>query len=210
MPPPPFPGVSVIDVPLRTDELVAAWRPESRRLLLPMPSAPKLQQRLAARLTLLGPGLAATITGRVVSSSRHGTAHRVELAPDDSRVAAVERLVAVARGEKVRYQQRMPRFLATMPVVVYGPAGPTFMTTFSVSENGCGVAWAGPVPVPEVGAPIDVRLGAGSKAAAFRSVVCWTQRSGRSASVGVRFVAGAKVAWSMMLGDVKRSGAPPA
>ncbi len=208
--PPPAAGVTVVDVPLSPDEFVAAWRPESRRLLLPMQVPPKLQQRVAARLTLLGPGVAATITGRVVSASRHGALHRVELAPDDARVAAVERLVAVARGEPVRYQKRMPRFLATVPVVIYGPAGPTFMTTFSVSENGCGVAWSGPVPVPQVGAPIDVRLGAGTKAAAFRSVVCWTAQAGRSATVGVRFLAGAKVAWTMLLGDVKRSGAPPA
>ena len=209
MPPPPA-GVTIVNVPLSPDEFVAAWRPESRRLLLPMHAPPKLQQRVAARVTLLGSGLAATITGRVVSASRQGAIHRVELVPDDARVAAVERLVAVARGEPVRYQQRVPRFLATMPVVVYGPAGPTFMTTFSVSENGCGVAWSGPVPVPQVGAPIDVRLGAGTKAAAFRSVVCWTALAGRSASVGMRFLAGAKVAWNMMLGDVKRSGAPPA
>jgi hypothetical protein len=200
----------VVDLPLRPDELVAAWRPESRRLLVPMHVPPRLQQRLAARLTLLGPGVAATITGRVVSASRNGSIHRVELAPDDGRVAAIERLVAVARGERVRYQPRAPRFLATVPVVVYGPAGPTFMTTFSVSENGCGVAWCGPVPVPQVGAPIDVRLGVGSRAAAFRSVVCWTSQAGRSATVGVRFLAGAKTAWSTMLVDVKRSGAPPA
>ncbi len=199
----------MIDVPLEPHELVAAWRPDARRLQLAMPAAPRLQQRLAARLTLRGPGVAATITGRVVSASRHGSVHRIEFAPDDARVAAVERLVAVARGEPVRYEPRAPRFLATMPVVVYGAGGPTFMTTFSVSENGCGVAWSGPAPVPQVGAPIDVRLGAGNKAAAFRSVVCWT-RSGRSATVGVRFVAGAKVAWTMLLGDVKRSGAPPA
>ena len=211
MPPPPPPaGVAIVDVPLRPDEFVAAWRPESRRLLLPMPVAPRLQQRLAARLTLLGAGVAATITGRVVSASRNGSGHRVEFAPDETRVAAVERLAAVARGAPVRYQPRAPRFLATMPVVVYGSAGPTFMNTFSVSENGLGVSWSGPVPVPVVGAPIDVRIGAGAKAAAFRSVVCWTAQVGRSASVGVRFVAGTKAAWSLMLGDVKRSGAPPA
>ncbi len=210
MPSPPPQGVAVTEVPLRPEELVAAWRPESRRLLLPMAAPPKLQQRLAARLTLAGSGMAATITGRVVSASRDGAVHRVELAPDDARVAALERLVAVARGERVRYQRRAPRFLATMPVVVYGAAGPTFMTTISVSENGCGVAWSGPVPMPQVGAPIEVRLGVGSRAAAFRSVVCWTAQAGRSATVGMRFVAGATGAWSLLLGDVKRSGAPPA
>jgi hypothetical protein len=210
MPPPHLTGVAVVGVPLTPDELVAAWRPEARRLRLRIEVAAKLQQRLAARLTVLGPGVATTITGRVVSASRQGTLHDVELVPDDARVAALEWLVAVARGAPVRYLKRAPRFLAAMPVVVYGPGGPAFMTTISVSENGCGVAWSGPVPLPAVGAPIDVRLGAGTQSAAFRSVVCWTAQAGRSTTVGVRFVAGAKRVWSLMLGDLKRAGAPPA
>ncbi len=209
MPPPPLPGVTVVDVPLRPDELVAAWRPDSRRLQLGMATPAKLQQRLTVRLSLLGPGAAATITGRVVSASRNGALHRIELVPDDTRLAAVERLLAIARGERIRYQPRAPRLLATIPAIVYGPAGPTFMTTFSVSENGCGLTWSGPVGVPQVGVVLDVRLGAGSRAAAFHSVVCWTA-PGRTSTVGMKFVAGAKVAWSMMLADLKRSGAPPA
>ena len=82
------------------------------------------------------------------------------------------------------------------------------MTTFSVSEGGCGLAWSG--PVPSIGVPVDVRLGAGKLAASFRGEVCWTVQSGRTATVGVRFVAGARSTWAMMLTDVKHSGAPPA
>jgi hypothetical protein len=197
-----------MDFPLQPDELVAAWRPESRRLLLPVATALRLQQRVAARITLLGRGVAATITGRVVSASRHATQFRIEVVPDDLHVRALERLLSVARGEPVRYSTRAPRFLATMPAVVYGPGGPVYMTTFSVSEKGCGLVWSG--PVPGVGVPMDVRLGAGSRAVAFRTVVRWTARAGRTATVGVRFLAGAKDAWAMMLTDVKRSGAPPA
>jgi hypothetical protein len=80
------------------------------------------------------------------------------------------------------------------------------MNTFSVSENGCGLAWSGPVPA--VAVPMEVRLGAGSKVAAFRGVVCWTAQAGRTATVGVRFLDGARTAWTMMIGDVQRSGAP--
>jgi hypothetical protein len=128
--------------------------------------------------------------------------------PDETRVRAVEGLVAAARGEPVQYQTRIPRFLAAMPAVVNGPGGPTYMTTFSVSEKGCGLAWSGPVPA--VGVPMDVRLGAGRQVASFRSVVCWTAHSGRTATVGMRFVEGARNAWAMMLTDVMLSGAPPA
>jgi hypothetical protein len=93
-----------------------------------------------------------------------------------------------------------------MPAVVHGAGGPTYMTTFSVSEKGCGLAWSGPVPA--VGAPIDVRLGAGTGAATLRGEVCWTAQSGRTAMVGVRFVAGARSAWAVTITDVERSGAP--
>lgn len=205
---PPVPSAGAIEIPLRPDELVAAWRPDSRRLLLSTHAPLRLQQRIAARITVLGLGVAATINGRVVSASRQENLHRIELVPDDIHMLAVERLVSIARGEAVRYQERAPRFLIIMPAVVNGPRGPTYMTTFSVSEKGCGLAWSG--PVPPIGAKVDVRLGAGSRAASFRSVVCWTARSGRTATVGVRFEAGHASAWVAMLGDVKRSGAPPA
>lgn len=206
MPPSPHAGVVHVDISLRPDELVAAWRPDSRRLLLATREPLRLQQRVAARISAVGRGVAATITGRVVSVSHHGSLYRIELVPDEIRVRAVERLMAVARGEAVDYQTRAPRFLATIPAVVHGPGGPTYMTTFSVSENGCGVLWSGPVPA--VGAPMDVRLGAGNRVASFRSVVCWTAQSGRTATVGVRFVTGAMNAWAMMFTEVRRSGAP--
>lgn len=208
MPPPPHAGVVSVDVPLQPDELLAAWRPDSRRLQLSTREPLRLQQRVAARISVLGLGVAATITGRVVSASRDGNRHRIDLVPDDTRVRALEKLLAVARGEPVDYEARGPRFLAAMPAVVHGPGGSTYMTTFSVSEKGCGLAWTGPVPA--VGVPVDVRLGAGKLAASFRGEVCWTVQSGRTPTVGVRFVAGARSTWAMMLTDVKHSGAPPA
>jgi hypothetical protein len=198
-----------IDVPLRPEELVAAWRLDSRRLQLPVREPLRLQQRVAARITAIGLGVAATITGRVAGLSRDGSFYRVDLVPDETRLRAVERLLAVARGEAaVAYETRAPRFLATVPAVVHGPAGATYMNTFSVSEKGCGLAWSG--PVPEVGVPMEVRLGAGNRAASLRSVVCWTAKTGSTATVGLRFVAGAQTTWAMMLSDVKLSGAPPA
>jgi PilZ domain-containing protein len=197
-----------MDVSLGPDELVGAWRPNSRRLLLPWREPLRLQQRIAARIRAVGPGVSATITGHVASSSRSGTVFRIELAPDETRMRAVEWLLSVARGGAVHLQPRAPRFLATVPAVVYRPGGPTYMTTFSVSERGCGLAWTG--PLPDVGAPMDVRLGAGNQAAAFHSLVCWTERSGRIPTVGLRFLEGAKSAWATMLADVKLSGAPPA
>jgi len=209
MSPSPSAEVFSIDVRLRPDELVAAWRTDSRRLVLQTPEPLRVRQRVAARITPVGHGVAATITGRVASVGRHDNLHRIELVPDDTRLRALERLIAVARGEAVKYQTRIPRLLATIPAVVHGPAGPTYMTTFSVSENGCGLAWSGPVPAV-IGAELDIRLGAGGRAVTFRGVVCWTARSGSTATVGLRFATGARGAWAMMLTEAKRSGAPPA
>ena len=206
MTPTPSAGLVSLDVPLRPDELAAAWRPESRRLVFAAKAPLRLQQKVAARITAVGLGVAATITGRVVSAGPHGDRFRIELAPDETRLRAVERLLEIARGSAVRYQPRIPRFLATLPAFVSGPRQPTYMNTFSVSENGCGLVWSGPVPA--VGVGMDVRLGAGNRAASFRSVVCWTAQSGRSATVGLRFVSAPQRAWSTMLAEVRGSGAP--
>jgi hypothetical protein len=207
--PSPSARVFSIDVRLSPDELVAAWRTDVRRLVLQTREPLGVRQRVAARIAAIGSGVTATITGRVASVSRHENGLRIELVPDEMRLRALERLVAVARGEVVKYQTRIPRLLATMPAVVHGPAGPTYMTTFSVSENGCGLAWSGPVPAA-IGAKLDIRLGAGTRSVTFRSVVCWAARSGSTATVGVRFVTGAKDAWAMLLTEAKHSGAPPA
>jgi len=209
MPPSPIAGVFCFEVRMHPDELVAAWRTDSRRLMLQTPEPLRVQQRVAVRITAIDRGVSATITGRVACASRHENVHRIEFVPDDMRLRALERLLAVARGEVVHYQTRAPRLLATIPAVVHGPAGPSYMTTFSVSENGCGLTWSGPVPAI-IGAELDIRLGAGSRAVTFRSVVCWTARSGRAATVGLRFAQGARGTWAMMLTEAKRSGAPPA
>lgn len=205
--PPPHDGAVTVDVPLRPDELLGAWRPDSRLLVLRTREPLRLKQRVAARITV-GPGAAATVTGRVESASRHGDAWRIELAPDETRLRAVERLVAVARGEAFEDAARVPRLLATLPAVVAGPGGPTFMTTFAISDLGCGLTWSG--PVPPVGATVALRVGAGARATSFRGEVRWTGRSGRAATVGIRFVSGPMHAWASILAEVRRSGAPPA
>ncbi len=209
MPPPPSASVLSLDVRLHHDELLAAWRADSRRLVIETRSAVPVRQRVAARITLVGRSAAATITGRVTSASRHEKTHRIELAPDEMRQRALERLLAIARGEAYEYRTRIPRLLATIPAVVLGPAGPIYMTTFSVSQDGCGLTWSGSEPAT-VGSKVDVRLGAGTRAVTFRSVVCWTARAGSTNTVGLRFIAGAKDGWSTLLAEAQLSGAPPA
>ena len=85
-------------------------------------------------------------------------------------------------------RKRPPRYRLSLPAVVTLPSGSTFMTTFSVSRGGCGLAWIG--PAPRLGDTYFVRLGAGRGAATLRAMVCWTRSSGRHLRVGVRFVGG--------------------
>jgi hypothetical protein len=209
MPLPPSTDPFSIELRLHPRELLAAWQTGSRRLVLHLRVPLRLRQRVAARITI-GSGVNATITGRVVSAGRQNGGFQVEVAPDEMRLPALERLLSIARGEPTQHQQpRLPRLLATIPAVVHGPAGPAYMTTFSLSENGCGLAWSGSSPAA-VGSQLDIRFGAGSRTVVFRGVVCWTARFGSTNTVGVRFVAGARDAWSTMLHQARLSGAPPA
>lgn len=207
MPAPTAPGPITLDLALRPRELVAAWRSATRRLLLPVAAPAARNQRVQAWITVVGMGVGATVTGRVVSTLREQGRSLVEVAPDDTRLQAVERLVAIAAGTPVAYAPRAPRLLAALPAVVSGLHGPTYMTTFAVSANGCGLSWSG--PVPDVGTPMEIRLGAGREAASFCAEVRWTSR-GRAPTVGVCFAAGERDAWTRMLSTLKRSGAPPA
>jgi PilZ domain len=202
----PAAGPTIFDVFLDPEELVTAWHPATRRLILPTEHRIPLRQQVAARVHATGFDAGVTVTGTVVSTYRHGDRYRVELEPDQVRLSALWRLVSAARGDGAFFEPRASRFLARLPAVVHTGQGLVYMTTFSVSERGCGLLWSG--PLPEVGATIDMRFGAGKKVAAFRGVVCWCSLPGRGATVGVRFVTGREQPWTSLLGEVARGGAP--
>lgn len=206
--PPPQPSAPVaVEVPLRPDELIAAWRADARRLAVAVREPLQSKQRIAARIRAVGLGVEATITGKIVSARRERDGVRIELAPDDTRIRALERLVAIAAGKTVAYQLRAPRYLAALPAVVYDHRGPTYMTTFAVSNNGCGLAWSG--PMPDVGVPMEIKLGAGNRVASFCGEICWTAPCSRAPTVGMRFAAGERNSWERILAELRSSGAPP-
>jgi hypothetical protein len=204
----PLPETVDLDLALRPYELIASWRPATRCLALVVRTPVQKRQRVQARISLLGLGVAATIIGRARATRPHAVGLEIELEPDDTRIRAMERLVEVAGGDRVAYQERAPRLLASVPAVIQGPLGPTYMTTFSVSTNGCGLTWSG--PMPDLGSPLDVRFGAGGQSASFCGEVCWTAPAGRTPTVGLRFEAGDRRAWAKMLAELQRRGAPPA
>jgi hypothetical protein len=197
-------GVLVLDYALRPYELLSGWRPAARTLTLPAHQPALKGQRVHARISVLGLGVATTITGR--ASTVRPVDLELELDPDETRVRALERLVEVAGGARGAYQPRAPRYRTSMPAVVYGLSGPTFMTTLTVSENGCGLAWTG--STPDIGVPLEIRLGAGRRVANFCGEVCWTAPTGRPPAVGVQFAAGDRVTWTHILDELERVGTP--
>jgi hypothetical protein len=197
-----------LDLALRPYELMAAWRPESRNLVLVVAEPVAPRQPVQARITLLGTGAGATIIGCAARARPHPCGVELELEPDALRARTLERLVEVASGAPVAYRTRAPRYLAEIPALVQRPDGARRATTFAVSEGGCGLEWSGTMPA--VGTPLDVQLGAAPQVASFCAEVCWTAPRERVPTLGLRFVAGDRASWSRIISALKAAGAPPA
>jgi PilZ domain len=189
---------------LEPDDLLSGWRPDSGRLLLPVPSAPRLQEKVAVRVQLEGRSAGATVRGTAVSIHRYGSLFRLELAPDLDSLGAVRLLVAAAKGELVEFPARPPRFLARLPVRVRANGAELLMTTSCISEGGCALRWSG--PPPRVGDSLRLRIGAGSRAAEVEGVVAWRNSA---SGAGIRFVTPGN-AWRALFAEAQHSGAPRA
>lgn len=201
-------GALTIDLALRPYELMAAWRPTSRRLVVLVQEPVQPRQTVQARISVLGTGCEATIIGSAATATPHPVGVEVELEPDELRRRTLERLVEVAQGARVAYKMRAPRFLAEVPVIVYRLNRASRTTTFAVSEGGCGLKW--PFQMPPVGTPLEIHLGSGTEVASFCAEVCWTHPSTRAATMGLKFAAGDRETWKAILAEVKAAGAPPA
>lgn len=197
------------NVVLEPPEMLGAWRAETARLLLPTIAAPPVRQKAAVRIQLAGRPVAATVVGTVVSAHGDGRLHRIELAPDADSLGAVRLLLAAARGEPVPFLKRSMRYLVRLPVVVAAGGSDLYMTTYCISEGGCGLKWSG--PLPSVGQELGIRLATGARVEGVRGTVCWLNPSGPSANAGVRLELGSTAgAWGRMFAEVARSGAPVA
>ena len=205
----PTAGALTLDLALRPYELMAAWRPATRNLALVVPDRVQLRQPVQARIRVLGLGVGATILGHAVRALAHPFGSELELEPDELRVRTLERLVEVAAGARVAYHDRAPRFLAEVPAAVLRLRHAVRVSTFAVSEGGCGIAWTGPA-MPEAGTRLDVQLGGGERVARFEGQVAWTSSVGRAPALGLRFLSGDRATWSRMVADLQRAGAPPA
>lgn len=192
------------------EEWLAAWRPQTIRLILPAPFAPRLRDKAAVRIQLAGKPVAATVVGTVVGIQRTEGHPQVELHPDADSLPAVRMLVSAARGHEVRFLQRPIRYLVRMPVVVEVNGSGVYANTTTISERGCAVRWAGSRPT--VGQSVRVRVGSGLRAVDIPGVICWASAGAAGALAGVRFAdrGGPIPVWAGVLAEAQRSGAPQA
>jgi hypothetical protein len=191
-----------LNVTLTPAEWLSAWRAESKRLVLSVPTAPRSRE-VAVRVELAGRRVHAVLVGTAVSTHAHGTRHRLEIVPDPESARAMRLLDASARGEPVRFVERADRVTAKVPVTVVGDAGEVYMTTLNLSEGGCQLRWSGPPPA--VGQVLHLRFRTKAGKVDVRGVLCWHASAGSRSAAGVRFGPDARVALRALLPDTARA-----
>jgi PilZ domain-containing protein len=196
-----------LDVRLEPAQWLVAWKPDARRVVLEAPAATRLKDRVAVRVRLTHPAVSATLIGTVVSTERQARNSRVEVAVEADSLDAAHMLLAAAKGEPMTFQERQPRYLVSLPVLIT-IGGPSFYgSTVSVSQSGCALRWTGSAPRMGEAVALSFRV---SRSIDMRAVVRW--RKPATATVGLRFaepVRGAE-AWRLLLEGLKKSGAPAA
>lgn len=197
------------EVHLSPQEWLARCRRGGARLLLEVKRAPRLNERLAIRVRLDHAPVAVTVVGTAASVNRDGDGYRIELAPDADSAPRIRALTAAAQGAPTRFLERAVRYLVKMPVMVGWRGAQVCASTLSVSSGGCAIRWTG--PLPGVGEPLQLRFGAGARAAGLRGLVCWRDASAAASTAGIRFLlGGTPVELSALLAEMELSGAPRA
>jgi hypothetical protein len=129
----------------------------------------------------------------------------VAVEPDEEGRALVARILGWLEAGGERPRAREARHRVAIPAAVSSRSGNTYMTTFSLSRGGCGLAWSG--PVPRLGDVLWVRLGSAAGGVAMRGMVCWTEERGEGRRVGIRFVGGQDSELAVLLARARREAA---
>ena len=187
---------------IEMERLAGAWTKAVGLLELKSHTPVRQGEQVRLRITSKATGLDLPLEGKASTVRREGGAWVVSVALEHDGAALVDRLLAVLRGEADPLASRKPRYRLSLPAVVTSGSGKTFMNTVSVSLDGCGLAWSG--PVPRTGSGLFVQLGSGSRAVSFRAMACWSRDTARGARVGVRFVGGDRTAWTEMLAQLSK------
>lgn len=182
-------------------ELPAAWRPADNRLIVTTRSPVVRGRRVVVRIEGVA-GVTSPLTGRVAGARPSAGGCVAEIEIDSDRRPLLRRVVKFLRGEAAAPRVRAPRYRLSIPVVVCSALGRTYMNTFSLSQGGCGLVWSG--DRPRLGGGLHLRLGGGSKSAAFRAAVCWVSDEQGGLRVGVRFLDGDTSGLATLLDEVRR------
>ncbi|HTP51357.1 MAG TPA: PilZ domain-containing protein [Anaeromyxobacteraceae bacterium] len=179
------------EIPVEAEQLPLAWRAATGRLVVTVKKPVRMGKRAAVKVS--GPGsVMAPLTGAITNLQALGSEFSVEIKVDEDQRAALKRMLKSLQTGVDQPRARASRYQLRLPAVVSWQKGNTYMTTFSVSRGGCGLAWSG--EPPPVDSFLQVRLGSGKGSAMLRARVCWvTEHAGRR-MVGVQFVAGQEAA----------------
>jgi hypothetical protein len=179
------------EIPVEAEQLPLAWRAASGHLVVTVKRPIRTGRRAAVKVS--GPGsVMAPLAGAITDVQPLGSEFSVEIKVDESQRAALKRILKSLQTGVDLPRARASRYRLTLPAIVSSQRGSTYMTTFSLSRGGCGLAWSG--APPELESILQVRLGSGKTSAMLRAKVCWVEgRAGRQ-TVGVRFVAGQEAA----------------
>ena len=198
-------------VNLEGAQFLGGWRPETGVLFLPALSESRVGEVVAVRVGIYGQAIRATLFGKVALVRRVGRPALppgVELSLDKASLPAAGFLAAAARGEPVSFRERSPRYAVERRLSVGHGKEQLETTTLNVSEGGCALRWAGPLPL--VGDMVTFRMGAGLFAPTARAVVCWNQPGGAvERSVGLRVIGEGRAgkAWRALVVEAIQSGA---
>jgi Tfp pilus assembly protein PilZ len=198
-----------IAVNLDAAQYLRGWRAEGS-LFLPALSEGRLGDEVAARVGILGRPIRATVFGTVTLVRRVGRLSLppgVELALDRMSLPAAKFLAAAARGEKLPFRERAPRYVFACPLRFQGDGMKQDATTFNVSDGGCAVGWSGSLPL--VGEVLTARLDEGLFAKTVRAVVCWTGAGDAlQHCAGLRVAADGRAAraWKALVARAAKSG----
>ncbi len=179
------------EIPIEAEQLPMAWRSASGHLVVTVKKPVRMGRRAAVKVS--GPGrVMAPLTGAITDLQALGDEFVVEIKVDEEKRAALKRILRSLQTGADLPRARASRYALKLPAVVSWQKGSTYMTTFSVSRGGCGLAWSGePPPLDSV---LQVRLGSGRASAMLRARICWVKEQGGRQMVGLQFVAGQEAA----------------
>jgi len=203
--------VRSVFVNLEAPQFLGGWRPETGVLFLPALSESRVGEVVAVRVGIYGQAIRATLFGKVALVRRVGRPALppgVELSLDKASLPAAGFLAAAARGEPVTFRERSPRYAVERRLSAGHGHEQLETTTLNVSEGGCALRWAGPLPL--VGDMVSFRMGDGLFAPTARAVVCWNQPGGAvERSVGLRVIGEGRAgkAWRALVVEAIQSGA---